>query len=190
MPTRPHVERIAMPKEEFFRLSTDRENCLVDWEDGVAIKMTPAHSRHGLFILRLCNLMGNALSPDTKGQLWLEVFVDFGSKSYGADIAVLFTEHLDRHVNGRILGVPDLVVEVVSDDSAVRDRTDKFSGYWSFGVPWYWIGDPMGGSIEEYKHTADGYLRTASGTVDSPFASHALPGLIVDLSLLMKPGFP
>lgn len=190
MLTGPHIERVPMSKAEYFHLAADRDNCLVDWEEGVAVKMTPAHSRHGLFILRLCNLMGDVLSVGAKGQLWVEVFVDFGSKIYGEDIAVLFSEHLDRHVEGLISGVPDIVVEVVSEDSVVRDRTDKFSAYCKFGVPWYWIGDPIGPSIEEYKHTPEGYLRTTSGTLETPFTPRALPGLIVDLNALMKPGFP
>lgn len=177
-----------MTKEAYFRLASDRDNCLVDWEDGVATKMTPAHGRHGLFILHLSQALKQGLVD--RGQLFQEIFVDFGPKTYGVDVAILFMEHVDRYVDGRILGAPDVIVEVLSQDSLVRDRTDKFNNYCSFGVPWYWIGDPLGGSLEEYQHTPGGYLRTASGTTESPFEPRALQGVSVDLTQLMKPGFP
>jgi Uma2 family endonuclease len=188
MLTRPHVERIPMSKEEYFRRAQDRDECLVDWEEGVAIKLTPAHGRHSLFILHLSVAMKDALL--SKGQLWPEIFVDFGSKTYGPDIVVLFGDHVALYREGRICGAPDIVVEVLSDDSITRDRVEKFDSYCKLGVPWYWIGDPAAGNLEEYKNTPEGYVRTASGTLDMPFRPRALEGLEVDMNHLVKPGFP
>jgi len=42
-------------------------------------------------------------------------------------------------------GPADLIVEVVSDDSVSRDRSDKFYEYQAAGVREYWIIDPRPG---------------------------------------------
>lgn len=49
-----------------------------------------------------------------------------------------------------IMGPPDLVVEIISPNSAKRDRTMKKESYARFGVPEYWIVDPFNLTIEQY----------------------------------------
>lgn len=47
-------------------------------------------------------------------------------------------------------GAPDLVVEVLSVVSAMRDRTVKMQTYQKYGVREYWIVTPEEKSIEQY----------------------------------------
>lgn len=49
-----------------------------------------------------------------------------------------------------VVGPPDLVVEIISPNSAKRDRTMKKESYARFGVPEYWIVDPSNLTIEQY----------------------------------------
>jgi Uma2 family endonuclease len=126
------------------------------------------------------------LAKKKTGEAFNEVFVDFGKKTFGVDVAVLFKEHSDRHREGRLSGAPDIVAEIVSDDSSTRDRIDKFKAYWEYQVPWYWIGDPTAGTLEEYQWTAQGYVRTSEGSLDNPFEPRALPGLKVDMATLVE----
>lgn len=51
-------------------------------------------------------------------------------------------------VQDRVIGPPDLVVEVVSPASVARDRVQKLSLYLQYGVPEYWIIDPASQMIE------------------------------------------
>lgn len=182
------MQLIAMPREEFYRLAERRENCLVDWEDGAAIRITPAHSRHGYFISYLHVRVNDWLKTHNLGAAWCEVFVDFEDRAFGTDIAALLTANMSRHRGGRIQGPPDTAIEVISDDSVTSDRTTKFDYYWQQKVPWYWIGDPLAGSIEEYQYTSDGYLRTTSGTLNKTFCPRALPGLRIEVRDLMEEG--
>lgn len=45
-------------------------------------------------------------------------------------------------VKDRLEGLPDLVVEIISEGHARRDRVDKLNLYAKYGVAEYWIVDP------------------------------------------------
>jgi Uma2 family endonuclease len=49
-----------------------------------------------------------------------------------------------------VVGPPDLVIEILSPNSAKRDRMMKKESYARFAVPEYWIVDPANLSIEQY----------------------------------------
>jgi Uma2 family endonuclease len=53
-----------------------------------------------------------------------------------------------------VVGPPDLVIEILSPNSAKRDRTVKKESYAEFGVPEYWIVDPFNLTIEQYVLTS------------------------------------
>ena len=65
------------------------------------------------------------------------------------DIFFFAREHLDR-IGERVFGVPDLVVEVVSEGTEHVDRGEKYVEYARAGVREYWIVDPKERSIEVY----------------------------------------
>lgn len=49
-----------------------------------------------------------------------------------------------------VVGPPDLVIEIISPNSAKRDRVMKKESYARFGVPEYWIVDPSNLTVEQY----------------------------------------
>ena len=57
----------------------------------------------------------------------------------------------------RVLGAPDLVVEILSPSTAKNDRIYKLQAYERSGVREYWIVSPGEQSIEQYIHS-DGKL--------------------------------
>ena len=50
----------------------------------------------------------------------------------------------------RIEGVPDLIVEIFSPSTGMKDRTVKFATYAKYGVKEYWIVEPRRKSVEVY----------------------------------------
>jgi Uma2 family endonuclease len=62
---------------------------------------------------------------------------------------VLFisNENKDIITKKNIVGVPDLMVEVVSKGSVVRDYVEKKNDYENFGVKEYWLIDPLNETI-------------------------------------------
>lgn len=56
-----------------------------------------------------------------------------------------------------IVGVPDLVVEILSPSSVKRDKLSKLNSYARFAIPEYWIVDPKNRFIEQYVHDGQQY---------------------------------
>jgi Uma2 family endonuclease len=64
------------------------------------------------------------------------------------DVFVILNEHFDRITDNRILGAPDLVVEVASPSTAIYDRHNKLDAYAHAGVAEYWIVDTDARAVE------------------------------------------
>ena len=54
--------------------------------------------------------------------------------------------------------LPDWICEVLSPSNPGTDRVKKLNFYYQFGVPHYWIVDPMDESLSVFRWTAEGYL--------------------------------
>ena len=67
------------------------------------------------------------------------------------DLVYLSTERLHYRSRRGIEGPPDLVVEVLSPGTAVRDRNLKRERYALYGVPEYWIVDVDARRVEVYR---------------------------------------
>jgi Uma2 family endonuclease len=66
--------------------------------------------------------------------------VDLGPKNvYQPDLVVVLNTHLDRVGEKKIIGAPDLVVEIASPSTAVYDRLNKYEKYARAGIAEYWI---------------------------------------------------
>ena len=58
------------------------------------------------------------------------------------DVLVVLKKHLARLRKSRVIGAPDLVVEVASPSTARHDVHAKLDAYASAGVSEYWVVDP------------------------------------------------
>lgn len=76
------------------------------------------------------------------------------------DIVYLETKRLPTITSRGIEGPPTLVVEIVSPSTIQIDRRVKFQLYARHEVPYYWIVDPDGRSIEAYTLTEGTYQLT------------------------------
>jgi Uma2 family endonuclease len=89
-----------------------------------------------------------------------------------------------------ITGAPDLVVEVVSPGSGVADRKRKFEVYERYGVPEYWITDPVAQVVELYRMEEGGrYRRAGAFGPDESVTPERFPDLSVDLGLVFRDVF-
>lgn len=73
------------------------------------------------------------------------------------DIAVVAYARREIITRSRILGVPDLLVEILSPSRTAHDRELKLALYERTGVPEYWIVDPDDRSVERYRRDGGRY---------------------------------
>lgn len=64
------------------------------------------------------------------------------------DVFVVLKEHLDRVQEKRVVGPPDLVIELASPSTALYDRLTKYDIYARFGIPEYWIAKTATRTVE------------------------------------------
>ena len=75
--------------------------------------------------------------------------VDLGPKNlFQPDVVVVLNAHLDRVAAKKIIGAPDLVVEVASPSTAIYDRLTKYDAYARAGIAEYWIVKPNSRTVE------------------------------------------
>lgn len=81
-----------------------------------------------------------------------------------------------------VSAAPDLVVEVLSPGTTLRDRKLKFRLYARFGVREVWIVDPNGSLVEVFGNSAGRLQLMATFRRSDVLRSAILPGLAVALA--------
>jgi Uma2 family endonuclease len=76
----------------------------------------------------------------------------------------------DKHWHG----APDLVIEILSPATALRDRREKFALYEKHGVREYWLADPATQLVEVYRLKDRKFERAGVFGPEDSFESSAL----------------
>ena len=93
------------------------------------------------------------------------------------DLLFVATSRLEIIEKMGVVGTPDLVVEIVSPGSVVRDRVHEKEIYEQAGVPEYWVVDPKYFSVEVYEHTDAGYTLFQEAEGEGTVKSKVIEGL-------------
>jgi len=80
----------------------------------------------------------------------------------------------------RVMGPPDLMVEVISPHNSRRDRVDKLNLYAQYGVAEYWIIDPQERQFEFLVNRGGRF--EVQPQQDNRYASPVCPELVIDLA--------
>ena len=118
--------------------------------NGVLV-MTPAPSpEHQSISVRLTHYLFVHAELAGLGRVFAApIDVDLGSKNvFQPDVVVVLNEHLDKVQAKKIVGAPDLVVEIASPSTAVIDRLSKYDAYARAGIAEYWIVKPTRRTVE------------------------------------------
>lgn len=97
---------------------------------------------------------------------------------------VIFFQASRSHLvdlNAPIRHAPDIAVEVISPSTASIDRGKKAQLLARYGVPEYWIADPVRRQLEVYSLSGGAYTLTANAASPDMVRSALLPDLVLDL---------
>ena len=162
------------------------------WEmiDGVPYMMAPPVVNHQRMVMHLYDQIKAYLKEKT-----CEVFISpIGVRLFPAE------DKSDKEVvqpdlfvvcnpdiigENSINGVPDLIIEIISQSTKKYDKFIKFAKYRQVGVKEYWIVDYEGEEVHVYKWKNGDYI----ADIYSPFDTidvGVLPGLAIDMKAIFK----
>lgn len=95
------------------------------------------------------------------------------------DVLVVLNANLGIITEKRIIGVPDLVIEIASPGTVGYDRRAKQDAYARAGVPEYWLADALARTVELPRLEGQGYRSVGVFTGASTLPSLVIPDLPV-----------
>jgi Uma2 family endonuclease len=165
-----------------------------EWVEGVVIKMSPAGWLHNRLVHYLYTLIEGYFELRPVGMIISQPFVmrlpQFPNRRREPDLLIrLHTSAAVLH-DAYLDGPADICIEVVSEESMVRDHGEKFQEYERGGVKEYWIVDPLHKEGRFYRLDASGrytrYPEDEYGNYQTP----ALPGLMIHVPILWLDALP
>ncbi|GAB3803014.1 Uma2 family endonuclease [Virgibacillus kimchii] len=176
--------------EEYFQIR-ENSDALLEYIDGF-IYMSPSPStkhqritrkleaKFGVFLEgKSCELFHAPYDIELKS----EEIED--SKVVIPDISIICDKA--GFTDARYVGVPNLIVEILSKSNQSHDLITKLNIYMNYGVEEYWIVNPMLGTITVYTLNDDKMyeqhdIKTNTGEITSKF----LEGFKVDIANIFK----
>lgn len=177
-----------MTYEEF--LAWADEDTLAEWVDGEVVMTSPASVRHQLIGDFLLKVLGTYVEGRDLGMVLSAPFQMKLEHGREPDLLFLVQAHLGRLRETYLDGPADLVVEIVSPESAERDRGAKFYEYARGGVPEYWLLDPEMERAEFYHLDTRGHYQWAAPDAEGIYHSLVLSGFWLRVEWLWQEPLP
>jgi Uma2 family endonuclease len=173
--------------DEFQELGLDGRYELVNGELEELVPPRPFHSWTGG---RLPLELGRYLDDHEPEAFWgveldIPTIPFFGRRPDFAYYSTADAARLDLTGN-RVLGVPTLVVEVVSEDDEERDTVTKREEYARAGIAHYWIVDPQRRTVLTLILREAAYEVAGEFTGQDMLTSTLFPGLAIPLARLFR----
>jgi Uma2 family endonuclease len=185
--------RLKMSYADF--LAWAGEDLHAEWVNGEVLIHMTANSIHQRLVLFLAWLLQSYANSLDLGEVFtgpMQVKLSPEGSGREPDVFFVARENLGRVGEKNVDGPPDLIVEVVSDDSASRDRADKFEEYEDAGVHEYWIVDPRPRRrrADFFQLGADGKYQPIPITPDGVYRSQILPGFWLKVEWMWQEPLP
>jgi Uma2 family endonuclease len=169
------------------------EDTHAEWVNGEVVFMSPVSDQHATVCFRLARWLEDFIEAHDLGQIYLDPFVMKSAAHLPArqpDILFVRKDHLNRISRSGLSGPADLVIEIISPESRVRDREAKFLEYQQSGVGEYWIIDPEQRVADFYQRSETGLYEAVSPNLDGKYECRAIPGLWVNVNWLWRRPMP
>jgi Uma2 family endonuclease len=157
--------------------------------DGIVFRKATPNPLHQSISMNLCLQLGDYLQKEKLGELFaspIDVFLD-DFNAFQPDLVFISTENQHFITDDGIIGIPDLIIEIISPSSVLRDRIDKKNVCERLKVKEYWIIDPQNQEIEIYSVQNDRYELLSGVTMfEGELKSNILEGISINLTELFE----
>ncbi len=179
----------ADPRVTFAELATwPDDGRQYELYDGEVIVNPAPMPRHQLVCLRLTEVLVQYRNSNGGLLLFSPIDIVFSEHNVVQPDIVYFREERRGSIDmmEAIRIPPDLAVEVLSRSTEVRDRGRKMQMCARFGVPEYWIVDPVKNTLEVNRLDGGHYLCEATGGEPDVLRSATLPDLTFAVARLFE----
>jgi Uma2 family endonuclease len=148
--------------------------------------MSPAPNfNHQVVSLVLCDVFFRAAKRGRGKAAAAPVDVVLSADSIVQPDIIYVAQSRRKIVRKRVEGSPDIVVEILSESNAQRDRLHKVTLYAQHGVAEVWIVDPVAKTFEFLLLGADGKYQLTPGA-ERRYASPRCPEVEFELAAFWK----
>ena len=147
--------QLALKKEQekrnhFYEIIDETQK--MEFINGEIIFHSPAKLRHVSAVTLLSKLLHTHVAKNRLGYVGTEkMLVSLTRNDYEPDICYFDKSKSRSFTSAQMqFPAPDLIVEVLSDSTAEKDRTTKFEDYAAHNVSEYWMVDPEKEIVEQY----------------------------------------
>jgi Uma2 family endonuclease len=101
---------------------------------------------------------------------------------------ILYVAQGQSHIiaERNIVGIPNLIIEIVSPSSSKRDREEKLDLYQHYGLLEYWIVDPEIQTVEVFLYSESRLQRVETLKVGGQLHANQIPGLVLEIAEIFK----
>ncbi len=146
------------------------------------LSVTPAPSpQHQMIVLNIATLLRSHVKAKRIGEVLIAPLDVILSDTTIVQPDIVYLESVRRGAISRrgVEGPPTLVVEVLSPSTVLIDRNTKQQLYARFAVPFFWLVDPEGRTIEALVLGARGYSLAKRAAGNEPVSLPPFPDLTI-----------
>ena len=176
-------ERTPMPTtrltyRDYLRLPDD--GLRYEILDGHVVVSPSAGSDHQDVQVGLILELGDRIRRRRRGRVFADLDCEITPHDIvRPDVLVVLAANAARITKTRVVGTPDLAIEILSPGTAGRDRTKKRRRYEAAGTPELWLVDPLRHVVLQYVHDGTAFAPATEHT--TTLRLHVLPDVEIDL---------
>ncbi len=174
------IEKKRYTYEDYLKTPEDRRYELIEGE----LLMTPSPiTKHQRILRKLTVHLSIYVEKYNLGEIFIapyDIYLD-SENVVQPDILFISKDRLNIIGEKNIQGAPDLVIEILSENTAYRDLVQKKKLYARFGVKEYWIVIPGEELVEIYTLKDNTYMLYKTYSKDDTLESSLLKELKIAL---------
>jgi Uma2 family endonuclease len=182
-------KKTRMTVREYFALPTDLpyETLLIY---GELITMPRPKPKHNHAIHYIGHIVDRWVRHLNLGLVFFDndlILDEENALVYAPDLMFLAKNHLDQYHDEFVYGPVDLAVEILSPSERPFLQNRKFTDYERYGIPWYWIVDPLAEepTLREHQLVDGKYICRSEIAGAEWFEPGLFPGLVFRLPQLL-----
>jgi Uma2 family endonuclease len=175
------IEKKKYTYEDYLKTPEDKRYELIEGELIMTPSPVPYHQR---IVMNIGFKLDEFIKKHGLGKLFLapcDVYLD-DENVLQPDILFVSKDREGIIGEKNIQGAPDLVIEILSENTAYNDMVKKKKLYARFGVKEYWIVDPSEKTVEVFGNKDNVFILEKTYTQNDTLESTFIEGLKIKLS--------